>query len=199
MQQKKILVTGFAHSGTTILKELINRCTNASSCDFETYDFDAFDTDAQFKCVKYPFADESFFELDCIKLMIIRNPIFVFSSIQRRLQEKQTEKHTLNNWCRIAKYFIDENSFIKIKYEDMFADNNKLIRDLFDSIGLTYSDDIFEQRGVNKNISETDHYLYRMNQVNQSFCNMNTSEKITIDADMIKTIKSTSEYKSIYG
>lgn len=203
-RQKKIIVFGFPHSGTTILKELINRCNNAEAFEKETIFFESFKTSSDFKCIKTPFFFEgihSNYYSDSIKIFILRNPLFSFSSIHRRTGVFQPKLHTLEDWKNTANNWIIKT--VKdchyVLYEDLFYNNNKEVKRIFKSIGLEFDDGIFSGNEIDTSIIEINHSEFRKMQINSKFKNMNTAEKITIPNTLIKEITSTEQFKLIYG
>ena len=85
---QKILICGFPHCGTSILKSIIGHCDDVEEIYNETHKI-CKDTKKQFILAKCPFTLDSFFNKECedyIKIFIIRNPLFVFSSLNKRFK-----------------------------------------------------------------------------------------------------------------
>ena len=84
---KKILICGFPHCGTTILKSIIGHCEDVLEIVDETMKINNKSSDKPFIICKWPFAKDVFFNKpyeDYIKIFIIRNPLYVFSSLNKR-------------------------------------------------------------------------------------------------------------------
>lgn len=202
---KKIIIFGFPHSGTTILRciighienvyEIIDETNNIQNNDYSNYDF---------VLCKYPFLINENDLLtkfsDYIKIFIIRNPLYVFSSLNKRFNyNKLPIYHTINCYINTIKEF---NKFTKvnsidnlflIKYENLFEDNYKNLKYIFDKIGFKYNQSIFDNSNfINKvqygkdliiptsqpeNISHTE---YRLFQINQCFKNNNDINMIDL-------------------
>ena len=82
----KILICGFPHCGTTILKSIIGHIDDVEEIIDETTIINK-PTNKKYILCKHPFTDKKFFEKDYekyIKIFIIRNPVFVFSSLNKR-------------------------------------------------------------------------------------------------------------------
>ena len=214
---KKILVTGFPHSGTTILRAKIGECKNTYDCNYECVDppnfYPAMPYD--FYVWKHPFLDAPFrnhtFAIkpeskyaDTIVIPIIRNPWYIFSSLHNRGTQSNEfsiydnrQGHSLpwyENTCEVIFDAFQKNykDVYPIKYEEMFDNNFEKLRNIFDSIGLEYDDDIFEKR--TKEFSHGDaKYVedYNKNgkydgglrawQINQPFQNMNADINLPDD------------------
>ena len=84
---------------------------------------------------------------------------------------------------------------ICIRYEDLFIDNG--LKNLFDKLGLKYGD---ITKGTKKEITieEKFHNLYRGNQIQLDFQNMNTPDKVTLTPKEIMTVMESEQYKKIY-
>jgi hypothetical protein len=214
---KKILVTGFPHSGTTILRAKIGECKNIYEAQYECVDppnfYPAMPYD--FYVWKHPFLDTPFRNhtfaikpdskyVDTIVIPIIRNPWNIFSSLHKRGTQSgefsiydSRQGHSLpwyENTCEVIFDAFQKNykDVYPIKYEEMFDNNFEKLRNIFDSIGLEYDDDIFEKRtkdfrhndakyveDYNKN-GKYDGGL-RAWQINQPFQNMNADINLPDD------------------
>lgn len=174
---KRILVTGFPHSGTTILKSKIGECKNV----FEQIDeselpqphrFDDYlNSDKEFYLWKDPIVRHDLFRFgfsrkpltpykDDVIICILRNPYYVFTSqIKRGLDPFSTQFHTYLDYIRTAEIFLDavDNKYPNvycIRYEDMFENDFENLKIIMDDIGLVYSDDLFKTRTKIYNINE---------------------------------------------
>jgi len=199
---KDILVFGFPHSGTTILKELINRCDNAESLKTEATNFNSFKSDAEIKCIKYPFFDDTFLSEkfnEVNKIFIIRNPLYSLSSIQRRVGNLDMPMHSIKDWQFVARQWLDnQDKFICISYEGLFHSNNFFTKCLFLKLGLKFDPQIFQGYNFKYGVKESDHVAFRNNQILMPFNNMNTPDKITLSEEQQHEVMNTPEFKKIY-
>jgi len=206
---KRILVTGFPHCGTTILRAKIGECESVFDQHYEFGDPANYNANSGYDWFvwKHPFLHTVFrnggFKIkpntefkDEIIIPIIRNPWYVFTSLKKR-GEKNNEfdindnrqGHSLDYFFNAAEVFLDalKNNYknvYPIKYEDMFVDNFKNLKEIFNKIGLKYSDDIFKKR-TKTYLHNNNDYISDLNelekkngdirvwQINQPFQNMN--------------------------
>jgi hypothetical protein len=218
LNKKKILITGFPHTGTSILKSKMGECTNLYECPFEYFSINQNDIlnsgDKEFVLKKTPIlpveirantlqGTQSGFEYgDYIIIFVIRNPWNVFTSIMKqgfnplnKLQPNEGSEYFIrvDEYLAAAKFFLeasngDYENIYSIRYEDFFPNNFQKLKELFDSIGLEYTNEIFTTRSKNyihapnvnyDNIDSTnvsynkDRLELRTWQINQPFQNMN--------------------------
>ena len=219
MQKTKILVTGFPHTGTSILKSKFGECSNLHEVVIEqpfVYPQDIHNSvDNQFILVKNPILpidiraggvpftrhiDSRYYDYSII--FVIRNPWNVFTSIIKdggnplnNLEPNQGPQYHIKvqEYMVAAEFFLQsiENNYPNIhaiKYEDFFPNNYLKFRELLDTIGLEYTDDIFINRtknyihmpGINYDSIDANNISYGKNrlelrtwQINQPFQNMN--------------------------
>jgi len=197
---QKILITGFPHCGTTILKSVIGHIDDVEEIYNET-DFINIISKKKFILCKWPFIKEKFFDKiyeDYIKIFIIRNPLFVFSSLNKRFENTDYKiKGWINDYyiyIRTLKKFIKYKTnpvknIYTIKYEDLFKDNFKELKKILDNIGFNYNETIFDNNKYNnishegvklvdKKPNDTNHETFRTWQINQSFISKNDFSKI---------------------
>ena len=230
---KKILVTGFPHTGTSILKSKLGECTNLYECPYEQYNITPNNIresgDKEFILIKTPVIP---IEIranslshsrvvgseygDYIIIFVIRNPYNVFTSLSKVGYDPLTKigpnegveyHHSFGEYLAAAKFFIEardnkyENIYT-IRYEDFFPNNYEKLKELMDTIGLKYDDNIFENKSKeythwlnvkasNINSNELDYKNrrgeYRTWQINQPFQNMNSEVNIPDElADILK-------------
>ena len=160
----KIIIFGFPHTGTTILKSIIGHIDNVYEIVDETSKID--DNidyiNYNFVLCKYPYLINENELLtnysDYIKIFIIRNPLYVFSSLNKRFKYNTLdESHSIDKYIDTVKQFnnlkntknIDK--LFLIKYEDIFEYNYKNLKYIFNEIGFNYNDDIFDNsKYINK-------------------------------------------------
>jgi hypothetical protein len=210
---KKVFVTGFPHSGTTILRGIIGKCDSVFDQHKEFGDPSNYNPNSpyDFFVWKHPFLPTVFRNngysvkpnsnfSDTIIIQIIRNPWYTFTSLYKRSLEfnefsifDNKNGHSLSYWENSAQRFLEaeENKYkdvYVIKYEDMFDNDFQKLKSIFESIGLKYSDAIFQNNKIIKhnNSEYIEDYdktgdvgeLYRTWQINQPFQNMNKSVNI---------------------
>ena len=199
---KKIIVFGFAHSGTTILKSIIGHIEQVEEIHNEQKIIkkNQMTTDKDYIICKWPDVLINFFEdsyKDYIKIFIVRNPLWVFSSLNRRNNAKMLSKYSISKYNQMLQLFHNfnqkesVNDLYTIKYEDLFENNFKNLKDIFDKIGLIYNEEtifdnnlftnICNQKGPDVPIEKPDeikHGHFRKWQINQPIANMNEPSKI---------------------
>tara|TARA_R110002020_G_scaffold94777_1_gene227754 strand:+ start:512 stop:1141 length:630 start_codon:yes stop_codon:yes gene_type:complete len=194
---KKILICGFPHCGTSILKSIIGHIPDVEEIYSETKTIDK-ESDKPFILCKYPFTLDEFFKEeydDYIKIFILRNPYYVFTSLNLRFNESIPANHsiklyeeTYNRFQKLREYPL--KSVYTIKYDELFLNNYSKLKEILDDIGLIYDDTIFDNNryinticpGVKIETSQprnVDHNSFRTYQINQPFKNMNKEINIT--------------------
>jgi len=182
----KLIIHGYPHSGTTLLQRIISSIDSVHNIDNETHLItDKMIQDAQNKhvLIKHPFSLTTFFLPeydDYVKIWIIRNPYYIYSSINKRFKNKIPENHnitrclnTIYNFMYFKNINKPKNTFY-IKYEEMFDNNFLIIRNMLDTLGISYNNDIFinKEDNVYKQIPSDSDYLnkeYRKWQVQQTY------------------------------
>ena len=210
----KIFIMGFPHSGTTILRCVIGHIDEVEEIIDEVDNVDINDINSAKKYILYKYAEPNpkFFEesyKNIIKIFIIRNPVYVFSSLNERYKNEIPPSNSLEIYNEIIKRFIyyennktDKNIYT-IKYEDLFNNNYEKIKNILDNIGIQYTNKIFNNTEYknyshtkldqiidfyNKNLSicppevhcEVNHKIKRNDQVNQPFVSNNNINKINL-------------------
>ena len=204
---QKIIIFGFPHTGTSILKSIIGHCENVEEIINESITISKI-TKKDFIVCKHPHLVNDFFTdkySDYIKIFIIRDPRFVFSSLNKRFNyEKLNNFHNLDKYISVIKQFsryilTPRKDILCLKYEDMFDDNFKVLRNMFDRIGLKYTDHIFDNSKYQNRIfkktiipdkqpQNVDHIRFRTYQINQPFKNMNDDKKIDLTDEQLEKI-----------
>ena len=133
------MVIGFPHCDTSILKSIIGHIEDVEEIYLETDKIEK-RTQKKYVLCKTPWIKPEFFGneyKDYIKIFIIRNPLFVYSSINARynynipnnlLRVSVNKSLNISNYIETLKNFIKfKNNISKdvytIRYEDMFANN----------------------------------------------------------------------------
>ena len=204
---KKIIIFGFPHTGTSILKSIIGHCDNVEEIIDESSTIKK-KSEKDFIVCKHPHLIDNFFTdkySDYIKIFIVRDPRYVFSSLNKRFNYKKLNKfHDLDKYISVIKKFSRYNltprkDVLCLKYEDMFPNNFLKLRQMFDDIGLKYTDDVFDNSKYENRIlkkshipdelpENTDHANYRTYQINQPFKNMNDDKKIDLTDEQLEKI-----------
>lgn len=163
---KKIIIFGFPHSGTSILKSIIGHIDNVYEIIDETkyININKFKINKEFILCKYPYTIPEFFGdkyNDYIKIFIVRNPLFVYSSLNKRFSYNLSKRSNLSissyiNTIKTFIYYLNHpmKNLYLIKYEDLFTDNFKQLKLILNDLKLNYSDDIFDNlKYTNKIVS----------------------------------------------
>jgi len=194
---QKIIICGFPHSGTSILKSVLGHIPDIEEIIGETELINK-DTELPFILCKWPFTKSYYFSNKYeyyIKIFIIRNPVFVFSSLNKRFDYDIPNCHSIMKYIKTIKKFLKyRNGHINtytIKYEDMFDNNFHALRIILNTIGIKYDNNIFNnteytnliQQGIeikSEKPSNETHALYRTWQINQPFISNNDESKIDL-------------------
>lgn len=164
---RKILIFGFPHSGTTILKSIIGHIDGVHEIINEKYKIDDSDILKAKKSGKHTtvcklpyfgnvFLTEEFKSYH--KIFVVRNPVWIYSSLNKRFDIKDTfsenykvleTQASLAKWSDTARLFnwFREGSpynIITIKYEEFFENDFQNIKNILDKIGFEYTDKIFD-------------------------------------------------------
>ena len=212
----KIIIFGFPHCGTTILRSIIGHIDEvdveiAEQCDCKKQ------TNKKYALCKTPFLINLNHPKynEYIKIFIIRNPFYVFSSLNKRFDYFIPLNHQIDKYIdTIRKFNYYKNNPVKnlytIRYEDMFDNNYQALKTMFTDIGFNYDDKIFNNTHYT-NISHTQfktppenkplenkHEEYRMWQINQQFINNNDHTKLRLVPYQINMILDEPEILDIY-
>ncbi len=206
---KKIIIFGFPHSGTSILRTIISHIPEVYTQVCETTSIskkmmiNATKENKSAILIKWPYLININKYKDYEKIFIIRNPMWIFSSLNIRFanRNKIPDNHGLESYHRMAQQFINtQGKNIKklyhIRYEDMFDNNYKNLKTILNNIGLNYTDDIFDNVKYN-NSDQTDNS--RANQINKEFKNMNYPEKVKLKKNQIIFLQENIDKLNIYN
>ena len=205
---KTILVTGFPHCGTSILRAKIGECDNVYDDPRESRfpsaeaRIKARESKSEFLVWKDPLLPHPLFKdgythleympnyKNRIIFFILRNPYYAFSSLVDGwfMNPYSSENQMLAVYERTAKIWLDfkENphafpNVYPIRYEDMFDNDFKLLKDIFNEIGLKYSDDIFLNRSREyEMVSYRGKAIIREAQINKPFVNNNGMKEVKL-------------------
>ena len=225
---KKVIVLGFPHGGTTILRSVIGHIDDVHDCVDETHMIPPLQETKKFAVCKAPVAHNKFFEdeyNDYIKILIVRNPLYVFSSHINRVktmypQERQKEiidqgiRQSFDVYTDVLEKFTKyrdtpRDDVYTIRYEDMFDNNYAKLREIFDSIGFEYDDTIFDNsRYENKLVSRAkvpktepsmrDIVLYRTWQINQPLVSNNIPSNLSLTDEQKAVILKNETISKVY-
>lgn len=144
----KILVCGFPHSGTSILRVLIGNHDDVydvtQECDTVSnmHLTEAQKNGASYVVVKMPFTPKTFAKYTSYKIVcIIKNPFDVFGSLHLRFGNKLPSCHTLTDWERFATHWnsLRQGAFpniMPVRYEDLFDNEYHTIKSIFSFLEL---------------------------------------------------------------
>ena len=211
-----IIVFGFPHCGTSVLKSIIGHIDDVDETINES--MTARNTaKKKFAVCKYPFTNASFFgnsHKDYFKIFILRDPRWVVSSLNKRMSHNIKSDHGIDKYIKTAEKFLyyqlnpKENLFL-IKYEEIFENNFKKLKEIFDNIGLQYSENIFDNSKFENKIIGTikipdkkpdnkQHGEYRTWQINQPLVNNNIESKLDISPAQMKQLKDSKVIQELY-
>lgn len=216
---QKIIIFGFPHSGTSILKSIMGHIPDIREIVQETLWIPEVVTQKKYVLCKYPYTEPIFFTgkyKDYIKIFIVRNPLYVYSSLNKRYVNKKdvaadcrlpVYNNTLIHYCNSLKSPIP-NLYL-IRYEDIFEDNFRSLRSIFDAIGLKYTDQIFNNEQYKNRIipgvklakerpANHQHESFRTWQINQPFVNNNDPASVTLKPEQVKFLLSQPAITSVY-
>ena len=216
---KKIIIIGFPHCGTTVLRSIIGNCKNVYATPNKIEERSVTKGMAktgerlgkEFYVIKWlaPLNLEKEF-LDYYKIIMIRNPYYVFSSIRKRFEKTHGKKkslpggHDLPHYVKHISIWNETKTkeipkLYHLRYEDMFVNNYKKLKEIFKDIGLKYTSDTFDTTSFYssshpsiklehiKKQPEGPHIReYKSWQLNQPFRNMNKPEKLKYLGDFYK-------------
>ena len=213
---QKILICGFPHCGTTILKSIIGHIEDVEEI-YNEIQVITKNSDKKFILGKWPWTYDKFFDgkyKDYIKIFIIRNPLFVFSSLNKRFNYRIPNDHNFACYINTLEKFIKyktnpEKNIYTIKYEDLFENNYDELKKILNDIGFQYDDSIFDNskytnigrigvKLVDKKPQDNDHVHYRTWQINQPFISNNDISKIDLNEVQIEKIVNNQYVLQIY-
>ena len=213
---QKILICGFTHCGTSILKSIIGHIEDVEEIYNEIRVITK-KSDKKFILGKYPFTYDDFFDKkykDYIKIFIIRNPLFVFSSLNKRFNYRIPNNHNFDCYINTLTKFIKyknnpKKNIYTIKYEDLFENNYEELKKILNDIGFQYDYSIFDNskytnviingvKLVDKKPKNKNHGLYRTWQINKPFISNNDISKIDLNEVQIEKIVNNQYVLQIY-
>ena len=158
----KVLITGFPHSGTTILRAILENidCVYAhpweSGVASSAVCKKAIKEKASHVVVKCPNINESFFDADheiykdYKKVFIIRNPYYTYASLNKS-KTANNPGVRMEDWQKTAQYWLaleeeKRDDVICVKYEDLFARSFEGIQRVISGLGIKdYDPAVYEE------------------------------------------------------
>lgn len=161
---QKVILFGFPHCGTSILKAILGHVDGVREMNGETKEAaltkeqqlqeeeaaaetETTDGGAKkkvFVLCKWPFTCDAFFSdakyADYHKIFLLRHPFFVFTSLNARFGDGRVpEDHSVARFVQTAERFraerADPGSKVHtLRYEDLFADDFRALRAVLDAI-----------------------------------------------------------------
>lgn len=229
---QKVIVCGFPHCGTTILRSILGHLPNVYEVVDETHVITE-EHVAAAQCqgkdtvlIKYPHCVDLFHQKysDYYKIFILRNPAFVFSSINARFMNPAYPlelKPSPLQYDSAAKAFTtykncggDDDKMICLKYEDLFdSDGGHRAIDLViekfwkkttpveiykNELYNNKSHSYFDKSDINEPPKPTNHDFYRTWQINQPFECMNDAGKINLTEEQIELLDTLPNIQNVY-
>lgn len=214
---QKMIIIGFPHCGTSILKSIFGHIDDVEEINGESK-YCKNPTTKKYIICKTPYVkplDSISKYKDYIMIFIIRNPLFVFSSLNKRFKYNiPPNGHSYESYIYTIKKFIDystnpRKNIYTIRYEDLFENNYYNLKKLINKIGIEYDDTIFDNtkytnviipntRLVDTKPKNTDHSLYRTWQINQPFVSNNVISKIDLTEIQKKELTSNPYILQVY-
>ena len=167
---KKILVTGFPHCGTTILRKIIGNHPKILDIEKESRTINSGDIRRAKQLglsgvvIKEPFLlrlGKNVHQIgakyhDYKIIMIIRNPADITASMNMRFNNDIPNHHNFDKWELYARAYLNHRSnfAFHVKYEELFENDYAKIKEIFEWLGLEWTDDVIhtnEQRVIKHN------------------------------------------------
>jgi len=221
-----VLIYGWPHSGTTITTKIIQSYDNV--CGMKGAELKAV-TSVQFRnaerrgcthvVVKWPWdmTDEIIASKtyeNYLKIVLVRNPYWIFSSINRRLMLSQKQKlnYTFAIWERSALHFKEKSvakqtnsweTIIYLQYEHLFTQIDESLLQISNKFGLHMSEhkvrmlkagNVHDSRSTHKKLSKkrglnrSEFHHLRYSQIEAKLQNMNQVQKLWLSPSQISEI-----------
>lgn len=222
VQPQDLYILAFPHSGSSILKSILGHSPQIFEFPFESNSItDEMRRQSKLKGCSFTMVKTVIYhpllEVPGKKILIIRDPHFSMSSIQKRFSKTIVSlpsiAHDFKSWERFAQVFLEKQSVPDVfclRYEDMFLDG---LSNLFRWLGVELKPEfINNQKFTNVIVKDTvidrvlsppdnsvleNHALYRTWQINQEFTNMNVTEKLSLGQTLKSQIKESKEAKHL--
>jgi adenylyl-sulfate kinase len=205
----RILIAGFPHSGTSILRKVIGN--HPDVFDFHESETAIYQPDTRWQArlglrrryegrnhvvFKWPFHDV----LDVTNadriIWIIRDPQDVFGSLRQRFSSCVPPDHSAQAWQEYASFFLsipECERYYRLRYEDMFGRNYVKLRHLFGWLGLKWDNIVTRTESRFAPIryagtlprsapARTEHNAFRAWQTSQAFESKSGQSRAFLDA-----------------
>lgn len=175
-----------------------------------------FQTEKKYVVYKTPWTKDSYRWMeDRIRIFLVRNPLWVYSSLNTRYSGKIPDKLRIEEYSSVISKFRSwrddpsKNHYF-LKYEDIFDQDFGGFLRLMESIGVTYDKELLINTDIiNRCCNPWDqipeskpnpinHVSYRIWQINQKFRNMNTPDKLNLTREQFDRILNESSFTSVY-
>jgi len=212
---ENILIFGFSHSGTSILKKIMAKSPSVVASpglsEHMTPDEKlitrAHNEGKNYTLIKgtqhtaATYQTGSFlpdFGNQYKTVFIMRNPLYVYSSINRRFGRRNIPRyHQFSIYEQVANWFVESKNnkipdFYHIRYEDMFDNNYEKLIQIFNDLGIKYSYDMFTSGQQTSSLPappSIQHDSLRTWQISHPFKNMNDPSKIELTDEQLNEIK----------
>lgn len=213
----KILICGYSHCGTTILRSIIGHIKDVEEI-LEENDKINKTTNKPYILCKTPQTKPEYFGKayeNYIKIFIVRNPLYVFSSINKRLGHYNLSTyHSIERFIDTVKIFNKYKSsplknVYTIRYEDLFLNDYKELKNILDDIDMKYDNTIFNNEkytnflypksGIpSEKPDDKNHCAYRSWQINQSFVSNDNPSKIDLSEAQRQKIVNNKDILNLY-
>jgi len=208
----KILIHGFPHTGTTLLRKILSSVDYIHEIKIETNKItqdDIRDANGKIIVIKFPFSYTTFYTNeyeDYIKIFVIRNPYYIYSSINKRFKNDIPLNHNINRCLNTINNFMYFKNKVKntffIKYEEMFDNNFCLIRNIFETLKIPYSNDIFKNKEIIKydtipSEEKETHSDYRLWQIQQPYTYKDNNRPVYLTKEQLEILDNSEIMKRI--
>lgn len=200
---KKIIINGFPHSGTTILRKIIGSYSEVYDVIEECHDFNL-KTAKKFAVCKFVGLPTRSYPSNVQRIMILKNPWDIFGSLYLRYGEKMRDIH--GHQVRDYLNFVvawTETKAIRVKYEQIVYSSFRY--GLIKRLGI----EPFERKTEGQVETEIevpteepdrkDHHRFRVWQINQPIRNMTGESAVYCPKDIAKELNSYKIIKDIYN
>lgn len=223
----KVFITGFPHCGTTILRKIIGNSDSVlEKIQEQSSVLDAeIDKNKTHVVFKYPYFLKSFhyiiepkYDHFDKRIFILRNPKFVFSSLNTRFKNTDyffnnncnEENHSFAMFEECCEMFdlyrkLNDKKTLAIKYEDLFVDEFKNVEKIFDFVNLKFDRKIllnkrkaFVYSSDQKVIDNNPHLKLRISQINSPFQYSDSESKINLSHQQVESILKSKKVKLVY-
>lgn len=213
----EVFIHGFSHCGTSITAAMVGRSEEVLHLVGEMDKVPkGFQTEKKHVVYKTPWTKDSYREMeDRVRIFLVRNPLWVYSSLNTRFNGKIPAKLGLGEYSSVVSKFRSwrdnpsKNHYF-LKYEDIFNQDFEGFLGLMQSIGISHDKDLLIDTDIinrccnpwdqipESKPNPIDHVSYRIWQINQKFRDMNTPDKINLTEEQFNQILKDPPFTSVY-